>query len=352
MTNFFLLSFLCLGLLAWPSEVDVCYSGYSFAYCRQSQTLYLVSGGVISAVDSTGGQLRWQKDLENEFVHAGPVATGHSLSLVTGAIAETIHGLDLRTGENLWKVPSKTTDLLTAGSYLLANTNEWEGVMAIDSKTGKVVWRHSGETRSFINLLAASPSILLTNLFSLDVRSGNILKRWPRGYRVTSAAFMDQAQVLGTSDGRLVTYASDGRRMWEKMVFSGLEVSAIVGGQDRVVAVSYDPCLFIPGKASLALLSSTGEVVWDKHLEVSGRSLPRPVAITDQLVVFVRHDRESDRILGLDLASGNLRWDSDSRRQLREGIVCVGDSCFVGSNEGVVVTVDVQSGMIREIPGP
>jgi outer membrane protein assembly factor BamB len=322
-----------------------CRSGYGFAFCPDAHVLFVLNDSSLKAVDTSAEKVNWHIDLPSDKIATAPEATNATIAFVTGATPSTIEAFDNSTGRRTWKVNSKTTALTASSGMILANTDDWEGVIAIDSRTGRIRWRHTGRFRSYIHFLDSSRSTVLTNLFSIDAPTGRVLTRWQSNEQATAGAFSGTNPILGTSSGSVVAYsAATSKILWSKQLFSAGAVNVIAANPEYVVVVGYDAHLFQSGVASVSVLKADGTGLWSKQIRVSGQLLPASSTIVGEIVVFMRQDAKESSVTGFNIASGQQLWELHSTSKLREGIVCDSTTCYVGSESGNVFRINTKAG--------
>lgn len=338
---------LCSIVLAAENE---CQSGYGFSHCKLSNLVFVLDDKnlTLRAIDIVNKTEKWKTNIQADQVSSNLAATRACVSFSVGAIPDAIYGYSTSTGTPIWTRRSKTMNLASASSFILADNGIGLGaVLALDDRTGNIRWRYSEKGRIFARFLATSDSTALTNLFAIDAKSGRILGRWGDQGRITVAAFSGNSPITGSSLGVLTKYAGDKmlREVWSRQLFPRQEISVLASDHQHIVAVSYsNPEFFTPSVAHLRVLSAAGNALWEKEIRITGKSLPSSAAVTSSLVLFVKGDAKKPSILGFDAENGNLKWTLESPVALREGIVCHAGRCLIGSDSGDVFIVDTATG--------
>ena len=192
---------ICFGifclLLAVSNSSAQCRTGDHFTVCLGADTIYLNNDKVLGALSLSTGALKWRTELpaaDSGFLD--PVATASTVAIWEGFPDTRIYAFDAFTGRPSWNLATSADDMTALGHYIFFNdAAHREGLVALDERTGRTVWRHEGTRFSKadrVRFYASDGHTLLTNLFAADADLGRILARWPRGWTVSAAA-------LGTS---------------------------------------------------------------------------------------------------------------------------------------------------------
>ncbi len=195
-----------------------CLRGPDFAICPTADVMYVNDNGdsTLTALSLSGGVVKWHILLpKSDSDFDGPVATLDTVGVWSGIPNTRVDGFDAATGKQLWTIETSADDMAALGRYIFANDAEhWEGLTALDERTGKRVWHHSGTRLSQANRVrfyASDGRTLLTNLFAIDTHSGLILARWPLRREVSAGVLGDKFAVIGTALGRGTKLHETGR---------------------------------------------------------------------------------------------------------------------------------------------
>jgi outer membrane protein assembly factor BamB len=123
------------------------------------QSLYaLGSDGDLACVEVGSGKIRWQKNLRTEFggkpgdwaYSESPLIDGDVLVCTPGGSDATVAALNKKTGEVIWKCALPEADQAAFASPILVNAGGvkqyvqllQKGLVGVDAKTGKLLWRY------------------------------------------------------------------------------------------------------------------------------------------------------------------------------------------------------------------
>ena len=118
----------------------------------------LGSDGDLMCLDAATGKVRWQKSLRTDFgglaptwaYAESPLVDGDVLACVPGGTDATIVALDKRTGEVIWKSAVPGGGMAGYASLVIDTTGGIKqyiaymanGLVGVDAKTGKFLWRY------------------------------------------------------------------------------------------------------------------------------------------------------------------------------------------------------------------
>ena len=305
------------------------------------------------------GSILWQIDLPpREESYAATSATKDVVAVWAGFPATGIYAFDANTGKPLWQIDTSSYGVVAAGRYFVfSDAEHWEALTAVDDRTGKRIWHHSGNrpTRGGVSLLVAADEGILTELFAIDGHSGQILRRWPGAWGVSAAVLSDKFVTVGTryaeqKTNKIAVYSLPSYEMrWVRDTPEGKEVAGIAADASHVFAAVYprEWQFFHPGQVQLELLkASSGETIWTKTIE-SGELLPSPVGLSQGVAVFTTAESANSRtVQGFDAATGLLEWTVRTDRRI-DGVTCAESNCYIGGEIGEVLAVDVHTGAKR-----
>ena len=350
-----------LGLLIAFSNVRAqCLTGAHFAVCPGADTIYVNNDKVLGALSLSTGALKWRRGLPK--VDAGfldPVVTASTVAIWEGFPDTRIYAFDASTGGPSWSLATSADDMTALGHYIFFNdAAHWEGLVALDDRTGKHAWQHSASEpprAGRVRFLASDSHTLLTNLFVADGDSGRVLARWPKRWAVSAAAFGDKFVAIGTeyagpNSTKLAAYSVPGYRMlWTTSDPERWVIEGVACDTEHILVASYpqESVLFSPGKLRLELVeASSGRAVWSKTFEAAGL-LPAPIALLQGVAIVVTRDSaNSSMVQGFDALSGQLKWTARTDHKLAGQVVCANSKCYVGGDIDVAeaLAVNVQTG--------
>jgi len=126
----------------------------------EGQVLYaLGSDGDLACVESASGKIRWQKNLRSDFdgkpgkwaYSESVLIDGDALVCTPGGSSATIVALNKKTGEVIWKSAVPGGDQAAYASIVISHAGGVKqyvqfvekGVIGVDAKTGKFLWRYA-----------------------------------------------------------------------------------------------------------------------------------------------------------------------------------------------------------------
>jgi outer membrane protein assembly factor BamB len=212
-------------------------------------TLYaLGSDGDLACLELASGKVKWQKSLRNDFAGKpgtwayaeSPLVDGDTLVCTPGGSEATIVGLDRTTGQVRWKCATPEGDEAAYASAIvldLGGTRQYvqllqKGLVGVEARTGKLLWRFSKPTSAF-NANIPSP-----------LASGNCI-------------FVGSA---GTGGGAVRIHAKGGNFETEQLYFNP-KLPTAIGGVVKVGDYLYGT----GGQGMLCLDFGTGEVKWQER---------------------------------------------------------------------------------------
>jgi outer membrane protein assembly factor BamB len=321
-----------------------CFRGPDFAICPTADVMYLNDDGdnTLTALSLSRGTVKWHIPLpksDSEF--NGPVATVDTVAVWSGFPGTEIDAFSAATGNPSWRIETSSGSLAALGHYIfLSDAEHWEALTAVEDRTGKRVWHHSGDrpTAGGAELFDVRDGGLLTDVFAIDVRSGQILRRWPRRWDVSAAVFADKFAVVGTrwasgEPTKLAAYSLPGYgTLWVKDDPQKREVQGLATDTDRVFAALHpnDEPVLQPGEIGLELLdASSGKTIWTKTI-MSASTLDGPVGLMQGVAVFVTGDSASSSLVeGFDAATGASKWLVHVNERLVGEVLCVQANCYI-----------------------
>ena len=157
-----------LGKVGNPSQMP------SFPTARSTPTidgglLYaLGSDGDLACVKTSNGKIQWKKSLRTDFggvpgkwaYAESPLIDGDAVIVTPGGAQATVIALNKKTGETIWKsaVPGGD-DAAYASAIVVEASGRREyvqflarGLVAVDAKTGKFLWRYDATGKGTANM--------------------------------------------------------------------------------------------------------------------------------------------------------------------------------------------------------
>jgi outer membrane protein assembly factor BamB len=283
----------------------------------------LASGGELVCLETATGKERWHKNLQTDFggkpgnwaYAESPLVDGDVVVCTPGGSTATFVALDKKTGDVIWKSAVPGGDEAAYASIVLGEVGGVKeyvqflqhGVVGVDAKTGKFLWRYDNTGKSPANI--PTPVFHDAHVFSSSGFTGaGLVKLNAENERVMpSQVYL--AKELGNSVGGVVlvngfVYGTSNTDLVCLEFASGK-----VRWQDRSVgkgSVCYaDNRLYVRGeKGTVALAEATPDGYHEKgRLEQPGRSdkpaWPYPVVANGRLYL-----RDRDVLLCYDVRAG------------------------------------------------
>ena len=175
----------------------------------------LGSDGDLAALETATGKVRWKKSLRGEFggmpgiwaYSESPLIDGNTLVCTPGGDEATILALDKRSGDVLWKsaIPGEQAAYSSPIVHTIGGIKEYvqfiqKGVVGVDAKTGKLLWRYDQTAK---NSPANIPTPVAFNdmIYSSTNRGGGGLVRLKVEQGAIQAEPVYAAPKLPTSIG-------------------------------------------------------------------------------------------------------------------------------------------------------
>ncbi len=226
----------------------------NYAAARSTPT---VEGDVVYALGSDGdlacleidkGTVRWQKNLRAEFkgkpgtwaYSESPLIEADSLVCTPGGVEATLVALNKKTGETIWKCPLPEGDEAAYASAILVEAAGarqvvqllQKGLVGVDARTGKFLWRYSKPVSRF-NANIPTP--------------------------VAGDGFV-YAGSAGTGGGAVKLKASEGGVEAEQVYFDA-KMPAAIGGAVKIGDYLYGTT----GQAMMCIEFASGNVKWQER---------------------------------------------------------------------------------------
>jgi len=334
-----------------------CFSGDDFAVCPAKDTIYLLDDKSLGALSVSEKKIKWQIKLprERDESFLGPVATTDAVVVYAGFPDTRMYAFDTATGQPIWHLETSSRDLDSFGLYILANDPKfWDGLTALDGKTGKRVWHHPAKIRR----TAAPPAperVLLTKYHAIDADTGRVLQDWPKGWDVFSKALANGVRAIGTRDGKLAAYSGPGYEMrWIRRDSGNRLVAGLEADETNLLVVWYDNAtnydlyhreFYRPGHVTLQLVAAaSGAIRWSKEIDCNN-VLPSAAALVQGEAIFAKGEPPNSAVVeAFDANSGLQKWILQTDRGLTGGPVCAGEHCYIEAVSSEVLMIDPQSG--------
>lgn len=260
-----------------------------------------VEGGV-SAFDLRTGQVLWR--YPSKLPLTGGPGAGDGL-VVVGSIEGDVIALDAATGAEKWAT-KVTNEVITApavgGGMVFVHSNDGR-VTALDANTGERRWFHSADV----------PSLTVRGNGAITVGPGLVFVGHDNG-TLTALSMTDGSPVWTTPVAQ-----PDGRSELDRM--ADVDGPAVLENT-TLFATSYK-------NHTVAIDGPTGQIMWDRD-----NGGPRGLGVSSSAVVVTD---PAGKVWGLDKNTGGSLWQQDALAYRNTSAPAVqGDYAVVGDLEGVV----------------
>jgi outer membrane protein assembly factor BamB len=347
-----------------------CRIAYTYTVCPQFGTLYVVNTprypSVVAAFGLQTGELKWSttlprtRDVQSDLAPTADVVAFAVRSTQGSARSEeAIEALDARTGKLAWVNAAPNSWLASAGANIFTGSKKPDNMIVIDGKDGRILWKLPSHAQGYVDLFGSNGSVLLTDLYAMDVHSGQILKEWPSEWDVSSGAFAGARVVIGTDSvksgpTRLAAYSLPNFQMeWVREDARKRDFAALASDGDYLVVAIYpdrDSERLAGNMEVQVLKSSTGKLLWSKLIRSESLDIepPPPVGLASGVAVVSTLDegRSSSTLQGFDAATGLEKWTLHLQT-VYEGVTCEDAYCYVAGVGGKVLSVNVRTGAQR-----
>jgi len=165
------------GKVVWTTRVGNVGNGTDFLYSKARSTP-TVDGDLIYAMGSDGdlacletgtGKIRWQKNVKKEFdgkpglwaYAESPLVDGDAVVVTPGGAQATIVALNKKTGAVIWKSAIPDADQAAYASAIVVQAGGRKqyvqflskGIVGVDAKTGKFLWRYKEPTKGMAQMV-------------------------------------------------------------------------------------------------------------------------------------------------------------------------------------------------------
>ena len=308
----------------------------NLSLCRVRSTI----AATPPAVSADGAQLLWTFTADDE-VRASPLCERGVVFF--GAYDTNMYALNSKSGDFLWKVPTKAgicSSASLSGDMVVVGSED-NYMYALDARRGTTLWtyRTGAPVRS-------SPKIYKDmvfvgsddqNIYALQADTGQVAWKYRTWNFVrSSGAFAHGLVFMGSSDGNL--YALDtlnGTLKW-KLHTLGAIISTPLVVRNNVIVGSMDNYIY-------AVDADTGFTSWRYECQRSVSSSP---AVAGERVLVGSSD---GYLYCLDAHSGRLIWNFDTGSQITSSprISMAHDAVYFGAGNNYVYSLDISSGDIR-----
>lgn len=321
--------------------------GISSSPTISGETVFVASnGGALYALNLQTGKLRWEFKGRNDLMTAPLVYKGvvivaegnnygtnfdpnHYLLLGTGS--NRIVGVSAATGAQRWEftVPASamSTGAIVDGMYVHHDASGM--LFALSASTGRYRWREylrSSATMSAANNVRGSEIVTAgdypNDVIAVDGKTGRVL--WRKHFPNDAAAFDD------------CPIASDGARLY------GMYLARPANSRYRFVGYR------TPGiEHAYAISARTGRLIWDRPLERG--TVPVNNAASIPLVyrgTLYLGSAIGRTVFAIDTRTGKIRWTMRADGKVKGGKVAENGIVYFGDSAGTLWAVGAETGKI------
>ncbi len=253
-------------------------------------------GKYLYGFDYVKGKQLWKTQIgyESDF----PTISNNGIVIVGDY---NLHGVDIKTGEKLWKMK---LDTWTYNQYVFSDDclffADWNGVIyAVDDITGRVKWKTAK-----------------TGLkYELALINGEI--------------------YAGGSDGSLLVLdGKTGRLNWKAVINDKVKYPPVLAGNMIFVVGEYRDRMY-------AIDQNSKLDNW--RFRYTGKVVKAPV-ISNDIIIYVTYYNNSQHIQATDVKTGVTLWTFDCPRSIRSNLKVVGNSVYFTTWNGYIYALDVKTG--------
>jgi outer membrane protein assembly factor BamB len=277
------------------------------------------ANGVISAIDKTNGQQKWQSATKLDLT-TGP-GTGSGI-VAAGSLYGDIIALRSENGSMAWKahIPGE----------ILAAPAIQNGIVVVKAVDGHVVALAVSDGHELWSYQEAEPSLILRGASSPVIKDGSVFVGYANG-NLSKINLRD-----GESDWTQTISVPEGGFAIQRMI--DIDADPVIYDH-RVYAATYQGHI-------AALKWQSGEILWSHEIS----SYTGMAASANAIYVT---DAQS-RVWGLDTATGDIRWrQEDLQYRNISAPALIGQYVLVGDSDGYVHWLNSRTGQIaaRVHPG-
>ena len=310
--------------------------------------LYANTQGVVKALDSASGTLKWS------FATGGKVFSTPAVSgsrVVIGSTDGYIYCLHLRKGRLLWKYKCNKSVL---GSPVIMDKTVYIGASdnvfrAISLRKGKLLWKYDS-VKGFVECkpFADKEQIVFgdwaNSLYSLDPTTGK--EQWV--WRNKGSRMLSPAAVWPVKSNGRIFIVTPARKCHALDASTGKEIWTVDGGRESIALSKDGTKIFVKNMFNSIQCRST--LSDDPGLDWNIKSgLGYDIAPTPSVTILLKDGREmllvptdKGNIFCFDSKNGNLVWKHKISVALINSIEPVGqDKLLISTMDGVVTMLSV-----------
>jgi len=310
--------------------------------------LYAISDGIVYALNTRDGTVRWQQKLTGAYSLAA--ANGVVYTPTSGSSAR-LYALGASDGATLWSVAipngGGAQSVAAAGDMVYvgfpASSGSAGGVWAFAAADGKLRWQYSSANCSFTSLVADATAVYTdaagcgVTLTALRASDGHALWQWQVGTGGATPALAGNVLYVNEYGDVYAVDASNGVPIWHKQTGSTSNNSFALVANGIVYAV-VDFSVY-------ALRAGDGSQVWRSGV---GGNLLEPSLAADGGALYAVDTRGS--AYAMRAADGSIAWTIKPasggyvRQAARDGIVYLDSASIGGVSPSSIVAVRASDG--------
>ena len=278
----------------------------------------------------------WQFEADDSGFKSPPVIVGGKVFI--GDLDGTFYALRLSDGELLWKKVFEDCGFMSAAAVADGNVyvGDYNGmVRCLDGANGEVLWKYESWAEMYSGPNLVEGKVLLGNeageLLALDAETGERLWRfeiedhlrcWPTviNGRVLIAGCDSQLHAVDLETGEKV---------------ESLELAAPTGS----TPARWENSVLLGTSGGLFYRVEDFDVRWTYQDEMRQENFS---ASTDGKSVV--YTSKGKRVYALDIATGDLKWETKVRTPLESAAIIAGDAIYFGTRRGKLYGLDLATG--------
>ena len=295
-------------------------------------------------------EVLWEYKTESEKSGFEGTPIIYDEKVFVGDFEGTIHAIDLKTGNSVWKVKKKDGFVTAAAAHDgKVVIGDFSGmVYCLDAKTGEQVWARDIEQQVANGANFYGDDVLVASeggtMFALSLKTGETKWSYTTGDQLRSSPSVWKSfSLLGGCDGKLHKIdLIKGEKVGDGVALDAPTLSTpnIIG---KVAIVPTQPGVV------LAIDIETEKVIWsysDSTQSSDMRASPASLGKfeNDKLTGISVVATRNRRLIGLDLSNGKVLWESILKKRADGSPIICNDRAWIGALDGSIYAIDLKSG--------
>ncbi len=310
-------------------------------------TLYFgTMTGNFFALDPMTQKVRWQVAIPPAIFSSPAVVDG---LVYFGGVDGSLYALDAVSGEERWKFPTSAP--------IFSSPTVWDGkvffggsdgnVYALDALTGSKEWEYKTAPELVSSPLVVDGTLLIGGrnsfLYALDALTGQ--KKWmylAEGDIQSSPAVSQGVVFLSSASENNNIHAVDletGKVLWRATVGPAVSSIAIRDGVLYTASVR--------GQVAAGLIKGDS-LLWSFQSEDQQPVISSPAVAEDRIIT----GDTSGLVRALDRRTGEELWSFETYGEIWSSPALVGNTAFIGSNDGYLYALDIRGPELAQVPLP